>query len=428
MIKRLIKYFSTFFLTVLLLLIALIGVAKIPKSTIRSNMIETAEYLSTKPATHFAVSGIRSSSIDWYADSLLLNIAYNLDDQNTLESVMWAPFSGYTNQHVSRYLLESARDGLEPTQEYLRYWHGSTVIVRLEHLFLNIRQIYILHAVIMAALCIWLLRMLISAGLQQEGIAFLLSIICASIWFVPFCLEYTWVFLVMLVFSVIAIRAALRNQYDGMGSLFLIVGMVTVYLDFLSTETVTLLIPLIFVLRIRERNNSSDNWGFVLKNSALWLFGYAGMWAMKWLIASIVLHQNVMPYVTGHIEERIGGSVHLPLWQFLIQAITRNTSRLFPFDYGLIGAIIFLFCVMMFVIYPIFTRKIGLRMKIDRKQTMLYLCLSLVPYVRYLVLHNHSWRHCNFTYRAQASTIFALCLVIFEIIEFTPRRGMKRSV
>ena len=428
MIKRLKKYFSTFFLTVLLLLIALIGVAKIPKSTIRSNMIETAEYLSTKPATHFAVSGIRSSSIDWYADSLLLNIAYNLDDQNTLESVMWAPFSGYTNQHVSRYLLESARDGLEPTQEYLRYWHGSTVIVRLEHLFLNIRQIYILHAVIMAALCIWLLRMLISAGLQQEGIAFLLSIICASIWFVPFCLEYTWVFLVMLVFSVITIRAALRNQYDGMGSLFLIVGMVTVYLDFLSTETVTLLIPLIFVLRIRERNNSSDNWGFVLKNSALWLFGYAGMWAMKWLIASIVLHQNVMPYVTGHIEERIGGSVHLPLWQFLIQAITRNTSRLFPFDYGLIGAIIFLFCVMMFVIYPIYTRKIGLRMKIDRKQTMLYLCLSLVPYVRYLVLHNHSWRHCNFTYRAQASTIFALCLVIFEIIEFTPRRGMKRSV
>ena len=428
MIKRLIKYFSTFFLTVLLLLIALIGVAKIPKSTIRSNMIETAEYLSTKPATHFAVSGIRSSSIDWYADSLLLNIAYNLDDQNTLESVMWAPFSGYTNQHVSRYLLESARDGLEPTQEYLRYWHGSTVIVRLEHLFLNIRQIYILHAVIMAALCIWLLRMLISAGLQQEGIAFLLSIICASIWFVPFCLEYTWVFLVMLVFSVITIRAALRNQYDGMGSLFLIVGMVTVYLDFLSTETVTLLIPLIFVLRIRERNNSSDNWGFVLKNSALWLFGYAGMWAMKWLIASIVLHQNVMPYVTGHIEERIGGSVHLPLWQFLIQAITRNTSRLFPFDYGLVGAIIFLFSIMMFVVYPIYTREIGIRMKIDRKQTMLYLCLSLVPYVRYLVLHNHSWRHCNFTYRAQASTIFALCLVIFEIIEFTPRRGMKRSV
>ena len=428
MIKRLIKYFSTFFLTVLLLLIALIGVAKIPKSTIRSNMIETAEYLSTKPATHFAVSGIRSSSIDWYADSLLLNIAYNLDDQNTLESVMWAPFSGYTNQYVSQYLLESARDGLKPTQEYLRYWHGSAVIVRLEHFFLNIRQIYFLHALIIAALCIWLLQMLISEGFKKEGVAFLISIICVSIWFVPFCLEYTWVFLVMLFFSVIVIKAAQRNQYDRMGSLFLIVGMVTVYLDFLSTETMTLLIPLLFILRIREKNNCSDNWAFAIKNSMLWLFGYVGMWAMKWLIASIVLRQNVMPYVTGHIEERIGGSVHLPLWQFLIQAITRNTSRLFPFDYGLVGAIIFLFSIMMFVVYPIYTREIGIRMKIDRKQTMLYLCLSLVPYVRYLVLHNHSWRHCNFTYRAQASTIFALCLVIFEIIEFTPRRGMKRSV
>ena len=415
-------------MTVVLLLIALVGVAKIPKSAIRTRMIETAEYLSTKPATHFAVSGIRSSSIDWYADSLLLNIAYNLDDKNTLESVMWTPFSGYTNQHVSQYLLESARDGLEPTQEYLRYWRGSAVIVRLEHLFLNIQQIYLLHAVIIAVLCVWLLQILISAAFKKEGIAFLISIICASIWFVPFCLEYTWVFLVMLVFSVIAIKVALRNQYCELGSLFLIAGMVTVYLDFLSTETLTLLIPLLFVLRIRERNNCSDNWAFAIKNAMLWLFGYIGMWAMKWLIASIVLHQNVMTYVTGHIEERIGGSVNLPLWQFLVQAITRNTSRLFPFDYGLIGAIIFLFCIMIFVVYPIYTRKIGLRMKIDRKQTMLYLCLSLVPYVRYLVLHNHSWRHCNFTYRAQASTIFALCFVIFEIIEFTPRRGMKRSV
>ena len=415
-------------MTVVLLLIALVGVAKIPKSAIRTRMIETAEYLSTKPATHFAVSGIRSSSIDWYADSLLLNIAYNLDDKNTLESVMWTPFSGYTNQHVSQYLLESARDGLEPTQEYLRYWHGSAVIVRLEHLFLNIQQIYLLHAVIIAVLCVWLLQILISAAFKKEGIAFLISIICASIWFVPFCLEYTWVFLVMLVFSVIAIKVALRNQYCELGSLFLIAGMVTVYLDFLSTETLTLLIPLLFVLRIRERNNCSDNWAFAIKNAMLWLFGYIGMWAMKWLIASIVLHQNVMTYVTGHIEERIGGSVNLPLWQFLVQAITRNTSRLFPFDYGLIGAIIFLFCIMIFVVYPIYTGKIYVRRKIDGMQTMLYLCLSLVPYVRYLILHNHSWRHCNFTYRAQASTVFALCFVIFEIIECIPRRGMKRSV
>jgi len=95
-----------FVITVFCLLISLVTIAKIPKSVIRPKMIETAEYLGTKPATHFAVNGIRSSSIDWYADSLLLNIAYNLDDQNTLESVMWTPFSGYTNQHVSQYLLE----------------------------------------------------------------------------------------------------------------------------------------------------------------------------------------------------------------------------------------------------------------------------------------------------------------------------------
>ena len=428
MIKRLIKYSAIFFLTVTLLLIALTGVAKIPKSAIRSRMIETGEYLCTKPDRFFAIDGIQSSSMDWYADSLLLNIAYNLDDKNTLESVMWTPYSGYNNQYVSQYLLESARDGLEPRQEYLRYWHGSAVVVRLEHLLFNIQQIHYLHAVIMIVVCIWLVHLLVKTCYRKEAIAFLVSLTCVSSWFVPFCLEYTWVFLIMLIIALIAARAALKKQYENMGLLFLVVGMLTVYLDFLSTETLTLLIPLLFVLRIREHDKCLDNWGFAIKNAVLWLVGYAGMWASKWLIASIILKQNVMPYVTGHIEERLGGSVNLPLSRFLIQSITRNTSRLFPFDYGLTGAIIFLLSVMLFVVYPIYTGRIRIRRRIDNKQTLLYLCLSLIPYVRYLVLHNHSWRHCNFTYRAQASTIFALSLVILELIEFTPRKGIKRSV
>ena len=115
-----------------------------------------------------------------------------------------------------------------------------------------------------------------------------------------------------------------------MGLLFLVAGMLTVYLDFLSTETLTLLIPLLFVLRIREHDKCLDNGGFAIKNAVLWLVGYAGMWASKWLIASIILKQNVMPYVTGHIEERLGGSVNLPLSQFLIQSINQDPLRLTP--------------------------------------------------------------------------------------------------
>lgn len=32
-------------------------------------------------------------------------------------------------------------------------------------------------------------------------------------------------------------------------------------------------------------------------------------------------------------------------------------------------------------------------------------CIFLVPYIRYLVLHNHSYLHCFFTYRAQMETV-----------------------
>ena len=35
-----------------------------------------------------------------------------------------------------------------------------------------------------------------------------------------------------------------------------------------------------------------------------------------------------------------------------------------------------------------------------------------VPYARYIILHNHSYIHCFFTYRAQAATVAAAVLII----------------
>ena len=41
-----------------------------------------------------------------------------------------------------------------------------------------------------------------------------------------------------------------------------------------------------------------------------WAFGYVGTWISKWMISSLVLKENVMPYITEHIAERLGGDVY----------------------------------------------------------------------------------------------------------------------
>ena len=49
--------------------------------------------------------------------------------------------------------------------------------------------------------------------------------------------------------------------------------------------------------------------------------------------------------------------------------------------------------------------------------TVIFALIGFVPIVRYLVLHNHSYLHYFFTYRALMVSVMAMCLIAFEIID-----------
>ena len=52
--------------------------------------------------------------------------------------------------------------------------------------------------------------------------------------------------------------------------------------------------------------------------------------------------------------------------------------------------------------------------KFSMKMILLCLLLGMVPYLRYIVLENHSYIHYFFTYRAQLITVIALLYVTYE--------------
>ena len=167
-------------------------------------------------------------------------------------------------------------------------------------------------------------------------------------------------------------------------------------------------------------------WQLAVKASVAWLAGYCGMWVMKWVIASLVLRQNVMPFVQEHIEERLGGSVGLSLPEFLSQAIIRNVQRLAFYDYGIYGTVAF-FVFLIVLLTPVFAGRVSLREKINWSRIGLYAVLMMIPYIRYLVLHNHSYGHFCFTYRAQAASILALCFIILELVQFNTRKAVMKN-
>lgn len=410
-LRHALKYIVVFLLVVALLTALLVLSACIPKSAIQENTLESAQFLCEGELFGTVVDGVEGSKIDRYADSILLGIAWQYDSTDPLQSVMLSSYYHTKYQNENENLLDAVTENLAPNQQYLRYWHGSNVLVRLLLLVCSIEQIYLLNGIAMALLTAWLLAVLCRRKYYIPACGIGLALVFTASWFVHLSLEYTWTYLLMLAGSIAAVKLACTGKWQHMGIFFLLSGMLTNYLDFLTTETLTLLVPLLLVLwidlhvRRQTMRSVAANAG---KAAWTWLLGYGGMWVTKWILASLVLGKNVLPYVTGHIQQRVGGE------QSGFAAIVRNVRYLFPLEYGAVGMVVAIGLVLILI----YVGYVYHKKQINKPWILLLFLIGTVPYIRYMVLSNHAYLHCFFTYRAQMATIVALVMIIGELIEW----------
>ncbi|MCR4624779.1 MAG: hypothetical protein K5795_02265, partial [Lachnospiraceae bacterium] len=201
--------------------------AGIKTESIQKNMEESADYLCEDIVFPYMESeDVKPSCIDRYADSILLNIAYNFEPDNRIKSVMESSYYYTYYQNENRNLRDAVYKGEAKNQQYLRYWHGSAGIMRVLHTFLNIKQIYIWHGILFIVLFAVLVFLLVRAHCAVYAVLLGLSLVAVSIWYVPFSLEYTWSFLCMFILSIAAVIMVLRGKDKYLGYLFMLSGMV----------------------------------------------------------------------------------------------------------------------------------------------------------------------------------------------------------
>lgn len=427
MIRKCFQYVLTFFVIISLLMGMLVLSARIPRALIRENIKESAVYLCKGELFGTLVEGVNGSRIDRYADSILLAIAYQYDSDKPLSSVMWSSYYYTELCNENENLLSAVTNDYEANQQYLRYWHGSNALVRPLLTVFNLQQIYALNGIVLTLLTFLLLAVLLREKAYIPAVGVVLGFVLTSAWFVPFSLEYTWTYLLMLLLSVVGVRLVSQKRYQAVGLFFLISGMVTNYFDFLTTETLTLTVPLLLMMWMRRRQreqckreecNTDDGKGckeylFAGKAACAWIVGYAGMWAMKWLIASVVLSENVTPYVTQHIGERLGGELGIGSFAYIFGSLWRNVKCLFPFEYGEIGTL----AGIALIVFAVYLGYVYHGKHVDKKHISLYVLIGLIPYFRFVILHNHSYLHCFFTYRAQMATVLAIVMILERVTE-----------
>ena len=331
-IKNILKYPIIFILIVILLLsIFIITVKFISKEKIEENIKSSMQYLESKTEIKEIKPRRDYSYLHVYADEILLNMIYCMDENKSFESVMIANYYQKDFFEIKIPSLEGAiENNGQGNQEYIRYWHGSMIIIRPLLLFFNIQQIYYIMAFIMILLILILIGILIKKKQILLIITTIIGYIMVAINYVPFCLEYVWTFIIMLIVSIIALKIKKHNI------LFFISGIMTCFLDFLSTEIITLFVPILYVYTIKYTNGEVKDIKKEIKQILLWIIlwaiGYVAMWFSKWILASIVLNINAFDYVIDKAMIRVNGQVLDYSIQYIIfTGILRNIKTIYPF-------------------------------------------------------------------------------------------------
>lgn len=412
-----------------MLLLFLTGL--IPQSAIAESCRESGEYFNEHELFPFLIEEQFNTRQDNYADCILINIMYHISGEELPASLIKASYYNPEMESVEVSLWESLQEVKEPNVDYFRYWHGGMVLLRPLFLFTGIEGARLILGVILLVLTLLTAVLLWRQRAKSLAVCYLLGNIIVQVWMCAFCIEYITTFLVMNIIAIVSIymfrkRKDTKTLYRKVFMLSAVSGVWTCFFDFLTTETLTITIPVLILLVLRYEAGELEDLGKEVKRMAgcgiLWGVSYGFMFVFKWLLAAGTLGWQALSGALQSAGVRIGGTVYLGNtnldpeasdMQRFVGAIFRNQGCLFPFRGEMqIGAAM---GCLLGVLILCFAIVYMLRGK-NFSGTMILLCLlpGMVPYLRYAVLENHAYMHYFFTYRAQLVTITALLFITYE--------------
>ena len=420
-ITAILRRIAVFAAVLLALWAALVAAAAIPNERIYDNMYESALFFKDH-APYVNESQLRLVQ-DNYADVILLNVTWNMGSDpfvSTLNSAYYDGDDG-TTDNGENWGFYCTLAGTPPNKDYSRYWHGMAALIRPFMLFTDIDGIKLIGTITAFVLLAVNTALLITKRQYFAAGSLVAALMCVHVWNIGISLEYQPAVLVMLALLPLYI---LFEKNDGALSILAVIsGVMIAFFDFLTCETLTILIPLIIVFITRKQDNRLPGFRgcfmLTLKCGTAWFLSYSGAYIVKWSAASLVTGENKFAAALTSVEERLIGEAEelAPVTQFFLAPLA-NISTLFGgydrVSWGNIAVGLIISAVVLGSVFYLFRSS----EKYDRSFSLIMLILGALPFVRFFVLNNHSYLHEFFTYRALASTILALFAMLWYSLEF----------
>ena len=430
MIKKILKYISTFIILLLIFNLLLFAGSLYPSKIIEKNVKKSSQILTEEGNLYefFEWSDVVNNN---YTDALMINEAYSIDNTNPLYSYM-AVRKNFNKEITKKHLVDTQEElisinsedydpvgeleqfvngNIDTSINYARYWHGYLPILRTLLIFLDIAGIRKILLIIFIILFIWLIKLIKEKIGITASMIFAISLILEGYFYVSYSLESAPVFIVMMISSIILLK-----RIDKIKNLYLyifIISCITNFVDYLTVPLITLAIPLLLYILYKQKNDKEikckDYIKIIIKSSIIWFIGYATTWISKWIIYDIIYQEGLLKSAIMQVMYRSESYNKYKI--ITIQEMVRELI----FDN--IGYTVMIFNIF---IFGCFICKKKYKLKIKEKseyfnESIPMLLISIMPLVWYRALANHTLMHYRFVYRHMLIFLIGITICLKNI-------------
>lgn len=419
--KRIFKYILTFCIMIISFLVFLTITSLIPKSAISENVRESSEVLNEQ--TNELIINVNNGLIrfDNYTDALMINTAYSIDTSAPFYSSMMARknyIKGKTEiihqdengklKSVAKYkeldqvgeLNDTVNNDIVESFEYARYWHGYLILLRPLLVLFNIIQIRLILTLLLNIIGIIFIVNIFKEFDVGTTIIFICGLILCDYFYIGTSLQGTPVFLIAMISAILLLKRKIKDKLN----FFLIIGGLTSFFDFLTVPMITLEVPLLIYTLMENKNKKDIKQLLIelLKNCFMWGIGYIGVWFTKWILVDLVYNKDMIKVAINQAKFRSN-----------ITGIT--ILQMFTMNLGVIKRTLSLAIFIIIILSSVKLLKYRKELKINYKEGMIYLSISLLGLIWMSVLKQHTYNHMFFTYRNYWIIIVCWLLAIYNL-------------
>ena len=293
LVRKFLIMFATLIICIIMAVALMMASYAIPIKQIDKNVASSAKMIQREGP--YPGASWWTTQLDNVTDSAMMLEAACDTDEPLIVKTMKSHLGVIEDADLAKTMVDHYINGkdFDRIGSYPRYWHGYLIVLKPLFWLTNYMGIRVINGIFQLLIVFVICRLLKTNGKSSLIFSFILSYMMLMPLALAMSLQFSTCFYVSML-GAIAVLSLDTGKIDNFGYIvFFLLGVATSFFDFLTYPIATLGIPMTMYL-IKGVPSLKKKIFTIVGNSFCWGFGYVGMWASKWILATFITGNNVL--------------------------------------------------------------------------------------------------------------------------------------